>query len=376
LRKVISLIVAIVVVAASVGFIAVHDAFTPKPPVEKLDIGTCDYVKIYVLEERGWKRLKGPDSLIGDIFAYGGMAVNQYKFDIWWEDIWKDPSRLALGTAFACEVGAEGKVWKFFFGVGWNAPHMKRMYKLCGFSDDLHELDFVAICHEHIDHFWAIPAVLEVRPDIPIIIHEGFSDRAKAWLKELGHTGPLYIVPFMKPVTRKDIPILPPGFALVAFPGWIILDVYGEQGGVFNIKDRGLVTVTGCCHMGIVPLMHYAATHFKVEKGNYYGLYGGLHIALAEDWSPERNDWLIYVKKLDLEGIFANHCTGRVTWRKMVAMDMPAYWARTGHKILFGETIKWWDREDNLILEIYQSEGKWVYKAHMPIPEPPPPGGW
>lgn len=344
--------IAIIVIIAAAGFISAHDAFTPKAPVGEKDIGTCDYVKIIVLEERGWKRLKGPNSLLGDIFAYGGTTVNQWKFDIWYEDIWKDPSRLALGTAFAVEVGAEGKVWKFFMGVGWNVPHMQRRYVACGFSPDLHELDFIVMCHEHVDHFWAMPGVLKVRPDITLIIPSTFSDTALQKLKEWGHKGKLIKVEPLKPATHREIPELPPGMALILFPGWILLDINGEQAAVFNVKDRGLVIATGCCHMGIVTLAHYVATHFKIERNNMYGLYGGLHIALAEDWSPERTDWLVYLKKLDFEFVGANHCTGRITHEKMRAMGIPAYWAETGHSIYFGEDIKWWNEKGELLMRI------------------------
>lgn len=352
MEKKTSSLVAVIVLIILLGFVAAHDVFVPKPKVEKIDMGTCDYVKITVLEERGWKRLKGPDSLLGDIFAHGGMAVSQWTFDEWLEDIYNDPSRLALGTAFAVEVGKDGKVWKFFMGVGWNVPHMKKRYIECGFSPDLKELDFVVLCHEHMDHFWAMPGVLEVRPDITIIAPATFSETAKAKLKEWGHKGKLILTEPLKPYTHKEIPELPPGMALVTFPGWIILGINGEQAALFNVKDRGLVTTTGCCHMGIVTLANYAATHFKIERNNMYGLYGGLHIALAEDWSPERNDWLLYLKKLDFDFVGANHCTGRVTVSKMKEFGIECSWASNGHVIEFGRNIKWYNEKGELIKEI------------------------
>jgi len=139
---------------------------------------------------------------------------------------------------------------------------------------------------------------------------------------------------------------------LVTFPGWIILGINGEQAALFNVKDRGLVTATGCCHMGIVTLAHYAATHFKIEKNNMYGLYGGLHIALAEDWSPERNDWLMYLKMLDFEFVGANHCTGHVTIERMKEFGIECSWASNGDVIEYGKTIKWYNEKGELIKEI------------------------
>ena len=44
-----------------------------------------------------------------------------------------------------------------------------------------------------------------------------------------------------------------------------------------------IVTVTGCCHPGILSLFSYARNNFEGYKP--YGCYGGLHISLFETWS-------------------------------------------------------------------------------------------
>ena len=74
-----------------------------------------------------------------------------------------------------------------------------------------------------------------------------------------------------------------------------------------------MVTVTGCCHPGILTLNSWARRN--VEGYKPYGCYGGLHISLFETWDPKFDDiikgvkafklhqgWLQPLHRLDLGG--------------------------------------------------------------------------
>lgn len=88
------------------------------------------------------------------------------------------------------------------------------------------------------------------------------------------------------------------------------------------MKEKGIVTVTGCCHMGILNLMKFAVENL-VDGDRLYGLYGGLHIAPFEQWDPKLDDLVAGLAQLGLKMVAANHCTGLVTIEKMRLLGIP-----------------------------------------------------
>jgi len=83
------------------------------------------------------------------------------------------------------------------------------------------KIDFVYITHEHVDHFWGLPAVTNYRPDVKVVIPAGFSPRSKELLK--------------CPATRRDRRdaagphLLFPGCASVTFDQPIFLKTTGSR---------------------------------------------------------------------------------------------------------------------------------------------------
>lgn len=74
----------------------------------------------------------------------------------------------------------------------------------------------------------------------------------------------------------------------------------------FNIKDRGLVVLTGCGHNGIINTIKHGQKLTGVEK--IYAVIGGFH----EEWNPIPliKEKVKYFEKLDPEIICGMHCTG------------------------------------------------------------------
>ena len=90
-----------------------------------------------------------------------------------------------------------------------------------------------------------------------------------------------------------------------------------------NVKDVGLVSITGCCHQGIILFADTAYKELKYEKDEFYGLYGGLHISPFDDWDPKYDDLVIGLKKWNLRRVGCNHCTGLITAQKFVDAGYP-----------------------------------------------------
>ena len=94
-------------------------------------------------------------------------------------------------------------------------------------------------------------------------------------------------------------------------PDPLILD---DQAAILNIRDKGLVVLTGCGHAGIVNILRYARKLTGVER--IYAVIGGFHLngPLFEPIIPNVCDAL---GELDPQVIVPAHCTG---WKAIHAL--------------------------------------------------------
>jgi len=79
-----------------------------------------------------------------------------------------------------------------------------------------------------------------------------------------------------------------------------------DQAIVLNIKDRGLVIITGCAHSGILNTIYHAQDISGVDK--IYAVIGGFH--LASSTKEEIKETVKLLKELNPELVSAFHCTG------------------------------------------------------------------
>src|SRR4030065_695464 len=134
------------------------------------------------------------------------------------------------------------------------------------------EIDFLYITHEHVDHFWGLPAALKYAPGMKILIPTGFSEKSKELVRQSGHTGKVVEL-------GPEAPhVLFPGCASVTFDIPIFLKTRGEQVLYFHVEGRGMVTVTGCCHQGVLGLLEYARESFDGFT-ELHAVYGGVQAA-------------------------------------------------------------------------------------------------
>jgi len=321
------------------------------PEVQRklVDIGTCKSITITNITETSWF---DNASLMSDIKGAGGLLVNQYDYN--WppfgdgsglgkgsydkgiakikqllpeklDEAWAIQEELSVhpenAGGYACLIELEemdGRKRKFLLDSGWSYAWTEECFKREGIDKMLEnrEIEALFISHEHFDHFWGLPVTLKYDPTIPLYIPEGFYPEGLQYIKDAGHRGPLHTVkPGLNPVAS--------GFASFTFAVPIICRVYGEQSMYFNIKDKGLVSVTGCCHQGIIQFAETAYREIKYENDNLYGVYGGLHISPFEDWDPKYDDLVVSLGKYGFEKIGCNHCTGIVCAKKFIAAGYP-----------------------------------------------------
>ncbi len=281
---------------------------------QRRDIGAVKRLKVLCISETGWFE---SDTLLADIDAAGGFTENQYTYG--WPPFGDLHPHNAGGSATLVEFEAlDGTTHTFLMDTGWSNTWMEQRFKEEGIDTMLQQgtIEFLVMTHEHFDHLWGIATTLKYRPDLTIYVNDGFYQEGYDLLKQAGHTGALHVVKHDEPL------LLFPGVALVNFDLPIICRVQGENVLYFNLQDKGICTVTGCGHPGILNILEYARTHFTTGD-SIYGVYGGLHIAPFEQWKPELDDLVQTLAGYNIPHWGCNHCTGQVTVRKMLEAGIP-----------------------------------------------------
>ena len=286
---------------------------------EKCDMGQCKSVRITCVSELGWFDGK---KLIQQMMAAGGPKTNQ------WVIPW-DPKN-AAGSSTLIDVEAlDGTHHKFLLDTGWSPEYMDKCFQREGIDKMLKngEIDFLIISHEHLDHYWGLETTLKYNPELKVIIPSTFYPEGMHYLK-----GAEFLTPSARNrIIHKgelvqckpgEINKLYDGCALVAFDLPILIRVRGEQSLYFNVKDKGLVCVTGCCHQNILTFADFAQQNI-LGGDNLYGLYGGLHIAPFGPLSPEGEVLVKNMGKYNFKKIACNHCTGEPAVQKMVELGYP-----------------------------------------------------
>ena len=95
-------------------------------------------------------------------------------------------------------------------------------------------------------------------------------------------------------------------------------DLEEDQAIVINVKDKGLVVLSGCAHSGIVNTVNYARTMSGIDK--VWAIIGGFHLARSTD--QEIQQTIDAIKTVKPELIVPCHCTGFTAMRQFAA-QMP-----------------------------------------------------
>lgn len=288
-------------------------------PVEEYDIGQCKSLRIKCISELGWFDGK---LLMENIRASGGPKASQWTVD------W-DPNNGAGSSSLIDMETLDGAHHKFLIDAGWSNPYMEECFKREGIDKMLKhgEIEFLFVTHEHFDHLWGLETVLKYNPEIKVLVPDTLYDEGYHFLKgaEFLRSKARNSIPHRGELVRLEpgeVNRLYPGCAAVAFDLPILLRVRGEASLYFNVKDRGMVCVTGCCHQSILALAEFARK--KIAGGdNMYGVYGGLHIAPFGPISPKREHIIKGMADYNFRKVACNHCTGLVAVRRMIELGYP-----------------------------------------------------
>ncbi len=299
------------------------DSYIPEKKVGTTDIGKCKSVKITCISETSWFADK---PLLRDIKSAGGALASQYEVP--WavtgvEEGYNGNNCGGYSTLVDIEQ-LDGSHKYILLDSGWNTEWMDKRFKEEGIDKMLQndEIEFLFISHEHIDHYWGLESTFKHKPDIEMHIPDTFSEDGYKFMKgaEYPAANIKNSIPHQGKLVKHEvgkIDKLFEGVACAALDCPCGLQVFGEEVLIFDVQDKGICTVTGCCHMGILSLVDFIKCNIK-GGDNIYGIYGGLHISPYEDWDPQYDDLILAIGDYNINRLGCNHCTGYITVEKML----------------------------------------------------------
>jgi 7,8-dihydropterin-6-yl-methyl-4-(beta-D-ribofuranosyl)aminobenzene 5'-phosphate synthase len=207
---------------------------------------------------------------------------------------------------------------------------------------DLEEISYVVLSHGHYDHFGGLPAIIKAinKIDLPIIAHEDMTKRrgtvsSKRKIREHPNFPRSEVSSTSKMIfTKKPILI---ASNLACITGEIPRIINYEKGAtqniifdknswkpdpliqddralVINVKDKGLVVISGCAHAGIINTIRCAQQITGISK--IYAVLGGFHLS-GKEFEKRIGSTVKEFKNINPELIIPCHCSG---WQALNAL--------------------------------------------------------
>jgi 7,8-dihydropterin-6-yl-methyl-4-(beta-D-ribofuranosyl)aminobenzene 5'-phosphate synthase len=285
----------------------------------KFDMGLCKSVRIKCICELPCIDADLNSKTINDA---GGGEVNQ------WTIPWVRENAAGNCTLIDMET-LEGIRHKFLLDAGGDGPYMDKCFKREGIDNMLKsgEIEFLFITHEHPDHLWGLEAVLKYNPAIRIFIPDTFYSEGMCFLEGAQYIKPsaVNLIPHrgeLLKLSGGQIHKLYEGCAAVDLDVPLPVRARGEALLYFNIKDKGIIYVTGCGHPGVLTLAEFARKNFAGGE-NLYGIYGGLHISFFGGMDAEKEKLVRGMADYHFKKIACNHCTGVEAVKRMIELEYP-----------------------------------------------------
>jgi 7,8-dihydropterin-6-yl-methyl-4-(beta-D-ribofuranosyl)aminobenzene 5'-phosphate synthase len=244
------------------------------------------------------------------------------------------------GFSLFVRVYCGGKSTAFLFDAGGSPQVAVANAQTMGL--DLGEVEFVVLSHGHYDHFGGLLSVLSAigKKGLPLIVHEDmFKPRGTAYKN--GNVQPYPAFPTTQELSSTELIYTkqPTLYAngVVCVTGEIPRRTSFEQGllqhqtfrdgawqpdsainderaVILNVKDKGLIVLSGCAHAGIINTLLYAQ-EISDEK-RVHAVLGGFHLA-GRSFEPKIGATVTELVKLKPWLVVPSHCTG---WRALFAI--------------------------------------------------------
>jgi 7,8-dihydropterin-6-yl-methyl-4-(beta-D-ribofuranosyl)aminobenzene 5'-phosphate synthase len=208
---------------------------------------------------------------------------------------------------------------------------------------DAHDIESIVLSHGHFDHATGMDGLIRElgSANLPVLIHPNFWNRRRVLLPgrepwELFATSRLALEGAgLEVIEERNPSFLLHNSLLVTgevdrtttfesgLPGhqaylggeWqpdpLILD---DQALLLNVRDRGLVVLTGCGHSGIINIVRYAKKITGIDQ--IYAIVGGFHLG-GPAFEPIIPQVRLALAELAPSVLVPTHCTG---WRAVHAL--------------------------------------------------------
>ena len=232
----------------------------------------------------------------------------------------KNPNLIAKhGLSLLVETKFAGVDSRFLMDVGPGSDIALRNADIIDM--DMKKIDLIMLSHGHYDHTGALLQVLKyIDHSIPVIAHPNVFSPKFAYKPALTPIGIEFDQPAIKAaggellLTRDSIALLngvlssgeilrktyfenTKGFWTVEYNNFIDDTVSDDQALFINVRNKGLVILTGCAHSGIINTVRQA---IRVT---------GFHLEQANDERIQKS--IKELKEIDLKRIYPCHCTGK-----------------------------------------------------------------
>ena len=229
---------------------------------------------------------------------------------------------------------------RVLFDTGMSPDGLVENLRRLGYSPK--DLEAIVLSHGHFDHTTGMDGLMRTlgRASMPVYLHpEAWSRRrlllpgrepfelptpSKSAIEGAGfqvidETQPSFLLDRSLLITgevdrttefEKGMPIQQAWRDGEWQPDPLVLD---DQAAVLNVRDKGLVVITGCGHAGIINILRYARKLTGI--GRVYAVLGGFHLGYPFDAIiPHVCDALAEIRP---QVIVPAHCTG---WKAVHAL--------------------------------------------------------
>jgi 7,8-dihydropterin-6-yl-methyl-4-(beta-D-ribofuranosyl)aminobenzene 5'-phosphate synthase len=239
------------------------------------------------------------------------------------------------GLSLLIETFREDQKQTYLFDAGFTKDGVPHNIEKLGV--DLNKISSIVISHGHPDHTGALAEILKTaEKKIPVITHP--SAFLKRYLVFPDGTRVLSNTFTEKALDDAGAEVLLSGDLAILGPGVVAtgeIDMvndfeqhfplaYYEQNGemekdffpdekslIINLKDKGLIVLSGCGHRGIINTVEYAKRATGIEQ--VHAVIGGFHLTGTTPMEKiERT--VEEMKRIEPDFIIPTHCTG---WKAM-----------------------------------------------------------